>query len=155
MTEEMDPQPESTPLEIAAEQLKKYGPTAGVAVIAAIIAANLAVPDTGKELPALPPEVTHEVHARKAPTGSVTARLVSCGDSTQATVVGDDLVGIVTPGDGAGGSCTLLFANRWNVPPTCAANGGTVASTTATDLVFTNIGEAVAYRCDETPEETP
>ncbi|RPH65002.1 MAG: hypothetical protein EHM89_00235 [Acidobacteria bacterium] len=136
------------------DELKKYGPTAGIAIVTAIVAANLAIPDspTGKELPALPPEVQREVHARKDPGNRIVTRLVSCGDSTQATIVGDDLVGIVTPGDGASGSCTLLFSNPWQVPPTCAANGGDVASATTTDLVFTNIGEAVAYRCDETPE---
>lgn len=153
MSEDMTP--EGDKLAAATEQLKKYGPTAGVAIVTAIIAANLAVPDAPDmpKLPELPAEVVHaEKHPRHKASDGTTTRLVSCGLSTDATVAGDDLVGLVTLGPGASGTCTLLFSQRWEKAPTCLVEGGIVASVNHTDLVVGNIAaEAFAYRCAETP----
>lgn len=133
------------------DELKKHGPTAGVAVVAAIVAANLSVPDSPEmpKLPELPAELAHaEQHPRRG--GISETRLVSCGASTDAAVTGDDLVGLVTLGAGAGQACTLLFSQRWEKPPMCLVEGGIVADTTTTDLIVNSItGAAFAYRCTE------
>ena len=129
----------------------KHGPTAGIAVVA-VAAIALMQPDAPRTptVPPLPPEVTKaEAHPRRTSDPTVHARVVSCGNSKVASVIGDDFAGVATPGPGAGGKCVVLFARSWDVAPTCSVNGGKIVKVTTTDLVLTGIGDAVAYRCQE------
>jgi hypothetical protein len=131
----------------AKEQAKKHGPTAGIAT-AAVIAVALMMPDESTTTaPTLPPEIQKAAKASGASPLRVKTRLVSCGDSTQATVEGDDSVGMVTLGKDAGARCTLLFARRWQDAPTCAIEGGAVVKATAAEVAVSATGETFTYRC--------
>jgi hypothetical protein len=126
---------------------KQHGPTAGIAVVAAVIAAQLASGDAPERTIKLPPEIEQaERKPRRGADKHVVTRLVSCGDSRQAKVSGDDLAGIVTLGAGAKGKCTVLFAGRWPESPTCSLNLG-MWTASETELIATGVPKTFAYRC--------
>jgi hypothetical protein len=141
------------------DHIKRHAPTLGIAVAAALVTAQLVMPDAPgmPALPALPAEIqAAKAHPRRASDRLVKTRLVACGDSTQASVTGDDLVGVVTLGPGAGGACTVLFASKWSEQPYCIVEGGTVAAIDETDLIVSGVtGPAFAYRCAPRDESMP
>ncbi len=100
--------------------------------------------------PAIPPQVQDSnVPAAKPRNGSpldgIVTRLVSCGSSLEATLAGDDTVGMVAPGSGAT-SCTLIFSDPWPRIPTCNISGGTVTAATVTEVTILG-GVPFSYRC--------
>lgn len=145
--------------EQARAKLDQYAPTAGVAIVAAAIAARLAIPDAPdmKPLPPLPAEAQQakEQPRRRAVERDITTRLVSCGDSTAAMVTGDDLVGVVELGAGASGRCTVLFASRWERQPLCVVEGGTIEALDETDMIVTGAEDSFSYRCDVRGADVP
>jgi hypothetical protein len=144
---------EETPLEsktIDAAQLQALGITGGVSAAVAIVIARLIAPDSGS------PTLTATQSAAVGPTvpeqqgganAGVVTRLVSCGDSNQASVSGNDRAGSIVLGPGAAGACTLLFERAWTRQPVCVVTGGTIQALTLTDLVVNGADGAVTYKC--------
>lgn len=136
------------------DRLKGQAPTAATAAVVAVVAVlalgGKSAPPDVPVLPDLPARAQDPSKPARQPRHSpegLETRLVACGDSQVAKVAGDDTEGVIAFGTGAGGGCTLLFSAPWQGVPTCAVNGGTVASVTEHELVITGATDAAAYRC--------
>lgn len=126
---------------------KQHGPTAGIA-LAAVIATALVAGGHSETVVALQnpaePHPSSLSPAHLAHNGQET-RLVSCGDSRKAQIVGNDTSGEVVAGPGAHGSCTVVFAAPWTHAPSCTVTGATLSKALATEIVVR--GEHLKYRC--------